>query len=336
VRTLGLLLLASAAAFAQDRPQFIWQGEVEGTAILYLHANHLEVRATDGGPVARQEFHFYHSLSDSRQNVRVRVLEGRGYVHVVDQPRIENQYTLAVSIEDRQPGRSFYSIALYWDASARFFENSRGEGPTDRVTWSGRVYQDAVVSCQGKRCVSSVASGSPVTGEHFKFSRPLPARAVDVRLEGAEGRGQIALAEQPSERNHYTARVAIHDPQNGSGEYAFTLIWSRSRAKAGEPAVPAGQGLIWSGTVEGRVRITVLGGAAVSQVIQGRPIQGEHADFLQPLPSRSDLHLEAKKLLGRGSVEIVEAPSASNHYQLVFEIDDPAPGADRYQIEIDW
>ncbi|MBZ5609919.1 MAG: hypothetical protein LAP38_16790 [Acidobacteriia bacterium] len=334
MRALGLLLLAGAA-FAQDRPQFVWQGEVDGAAILYLRGNRLDVQVKDGTPVARQQFHFYDALTGKRQDARLRVLEGRGYVHVVDQPRIENQYTLAVAIEDRQPGSSFYSIALYWDASSRFFEGSRSQGRMDQVTWSGRVDEEAVVSCRAKTCVSSAARGEPVAAEHFKFSRPLPDRAVDVRLENSEGRGQIRLVEQPSEANHYTARVSIRDPQSGTGEYSFTLRWGRESGKEPEPVL-TGPGLMWSGLVEGRVRVTVRGGASVSQVMQGLPIENERAELLRPLPARSDLHPVAKKLQGRGRVEIIEVPSEQNNYQLVFEIDDPEPGAFRYEIELDW
>ena len=43
-----------------------------------------------------------------------------------------------------------------------------------------------------------------------------------------------------------------------------------------------------------------------------------------------------QKLRGRGRVSIVESPSEKNNYRLVFEIDDSEPGADSYQVELDW
>src|SRR6202161_1965881 len=122
--TVGLFVFLglSLGLRAQDRPQFVWQGQVDGTAILHLAGKRLSVKIQDGAPVERQKFHFSDALPETRQAVRLEVLEGRGYVHVVDGPSIENHYTLAVSIEDRQPGSSFYSIALYWDASSNVFE----------------------------------------------------------------------------------------------------------------------------------------------------------------------------------------------------------------------
>ena len=329
------LLLIAGAALGQDRPQFVWQGEVDGVAILHLHGKRVDVQVQEGAPVARQQFYFYQALPETTQDARLRVIQGRGYVHIIDQPRIDNQFTLGVSIEDRQAGSSFYSIALAWDTSDRQFERSRGEGRAETIAWSGRVDEEALVSCQAKTCSSTAASGAPVAGEHFKFTRPLPGRPVEVTLGERDGRGEIRLVEQPSERNHYTARVSIHDPQGGSSDYSFKLVWNRPAGNE-PPPIPAGSGLVWSGSVTGRARILVKAGAAISQGLEGGRVSNQRADFMQALPARSDLQPALKTLHGRGRVEIVETPSQQNNYQLIFEIDDPGPGAGDYQVELDW
>ncbi len=344
MRLLTLLLLTPLLP-AQDRPQFTWQGEVDGIDILYLHANQLTVQIKDGGPVARQQYHFNGALPDSHQDARLEVREGRGFVHIIDQPTIENHYTLAISIEDRQPGSSFYSIALYWDASDQAFE--RG-GRTDRLVWGGRVDEEAIISCQDKICSSRSDHGAPVAGEHFKFSRPLPHREVEVTLEDIESRGEIRLLQQPSESNHYTARVSIRDPLPGFGEYSFTLAWRRPSnkdipnkdtlaSKESAPVVEAQRGLLWSGIVTGRARVTIKGRLSFSESLPGSaPISGERVDFTRPLPNRSDLKPMVKKLSGAGRVEIVEYPTEKNNYSLVFEITDSVPGPSTYAIEVDW
>ena len=48
------------------------------------------------------------------------------------------------------------------------------------------------------------------------------------------------------------------------------------------------------------------------------------------------MNLEVRKQRGRGAVEVVEYPSNSNGYRLVFEIRDPGPAADDYEIEVSW
>jgi len=304
---------------------------VDGIDILYLHANRLTVRVQEGLAVAGQQYRFNDPLPETRQDARLTVLEGRGYVHIIDQPRLDNRYTLAIMIEDRQPGSSFYSLQLYWDPT-----DNKPAGPADHVAWSGRVDRQAVISCQAKSCASSVTEGAPVADEKFKFSHPLPNRDVDVRLEQTDGRGEIRLAEQPRESNHFTARVSIRDPRNGASEYSFVLSWNRANPVNVESVAPAQRGLAWSGVVHGQIRVTVQGGASVSEVVQGGPIQNERVDFLRPLPSRSDLRPVLQKIRGTGRAEIVEYPSEKNNYRLVFEIDNPEQGAEAYEIEIRW
>jgi hypothetical protein len=343
VRLLGLgfpIFCVLCAPLAQGAgPQFVWQGQVDGIAILHLQGKHLAVQIQQGEPVEREQSHFSDALPDTQQKVRVEVLEGRGYVHVTDQPSIENHYTLAVAIEDRQPGSAFYSIALYWDVSDNRFE--RGASKTDSVTWSGRVVHAVVINCQKKSCVSSAEQGAeqgaPVADEHFKFTKPLPDRDAEVRLEQVDGRGEIRLIEQPRESNHYTARVSIRDPGPGVSDYVFTLVWNRtSRKEPGPIPEPAGRGFLWTGRVDGRVRVTVQGGASFSEALEGAPVVGEHAEMLRPLQALSDVTPVIRKLQGRGQVAIVESPSEKNNYRLVFEISDPEPGADDYEVELDW
>jgi hypothetical protein len=88
--------------------------------------------------------------------------------------------------------------------------------------------------------------------------------------------------------------------------------------------------------VDGRVRVTLKGGASFSELLEGAPIVGEHAEIVRALPARADLMPRIQKLRGRGRVSIVESPSEKNNYRLVFEIDDPDAGADHYEIELDW
>jgi hypothetical protein len=336
--TLIWLCLLPVVLRAQDRPQFVWQGQVDGTVILHLAAKNLSVQIQDGAPVEQQMFHFYDFLPQTAQSARLEVLQARGYVHVIDQPAIENHYTLAIEIEDRQPGSSFYSLAVYWDTSNTKFEH--GPHKTDLITWKGRVDDTVVISCHQRTCSSAVEQGAPVADEHFKFSRPLPDRYTELKLEYPEGRGEIHLTEQPRPTNNYTARVSIRDPLPGAGEYSFRLVWDRMRpgeAKRSAAIVePTGRGLFWSGTVDGRIRVTVKGGASFSEVLEGAPVQKEHADIVRPLPVRADLMPAIRKLRGRGRVAIIELPSEKNSYQLVFEIDDPQPGADDYEVELDW
>lgn len=329
---LAPVLVAQTDPAMQTRPQMVWQGDVDTTAFLYIQAKRLQVENKEGAPVANQRYRFNDRLPPSRQDVRLRVIEGRGYVRIVEQPRADNDYTLAIAIEDRQPGGSFYSLALYWDATSIF--DRANEGSRGQLKWSGRVEETVMVTCAVDRCSSEALSGAPVMREHFKFTRPLPTRDVEVKLDNVDGRGEVRIAEQPGERNGYTARIEVRDPQAGVGEYAFTLSWRTPvRTDAG---VAAARGLLWTGRVEGTVRVTIHGSGAISEVVKGQPVVAERAIFDRPLPARSDVMPSIQKRQGRGSVEIVEYPTNRNGYQLVFEVRDSAGGSDLYEVEVSW
>lgn len=328
-----LLLLLGGPSSAEDRPQFVWQGEVEGIVLLRLHGDRLHVQA-QGPPVARQQYRFNNPLPDQRTNARLEVREGRGFVHILDQPRLENDYTLAISIEDRQAGSAFYSIAVYWEASDQAFERHRGR--TGKLVWTGRVDEEALISCHDKTCTTSSARGAPVADARFKFSRALPHREVDVSLQETEGRGEIRLVEQPRSSNNYTAIVSIRDPQSGSSEYSFVLAWREPSGKAPQAVIVPDRGLVWTAVISGRVRVAIQGRSTISEMLPGASLAGEHADFFQSLPARSDLKPTIKILRGPGTAEIVEYPSDKNNYRLVFEINDSGTAASSYEIEVDW
>ncbi len=123
MRTIVLLAAAAGCLFAQS-PQLVWEGEVDGTSILHVRGDRLDIQDIQGSPVGRERHRFMAPLPAERQDVQMRVLQGRGAVRIVNQPRPENNYTLSVRIEDPLGGRAMYALELYWNT--RF---GGGSGP---------------------------------------------------------------------------------------------------------------------------------------------------------------------------------------------------------------
>lgn len=332
--SLGLLLLASSALNAQE-PQLIWEGEVDGTSILRVRGGSIDIQDREGLPVQRQRFRFSERLPNKRTDVELRVREGRGRVRILEQPREQNAFTLAVSIEDRQGGSSFYALEFLWRGSGGFFDFPSTPATTrqDSLVWSGRVDDEAIVECRQNDCQSRATRGGDVTRERSRFSGRMPQRDFQVSLDQTEGRGEIRLIEQPKESNDYTARVMIRDHQGGSGDYSFALSWTR---RSSNDSSFAQRGLIWSGRVDGRVRVVVQGNQAQTQTISGAPVSGERAAFERSLPNRGNFDATIRRLRGRGRVEIVEYPTNRNGYRLAFEIEDSSGGSDNYEVEVGW
>lgn len=213
------LLLPVAIASIAHAQQFTWEGDVDKSTIINLKGRHILI---EGDPAQNAHYNFISPLPDSRQDIRMAVRESRGAVQIVAQPRIENDYTASIRIDDPQDGASHYSIALYWETARGSFETN-----LDRVTWTGRVDEEVWVSCREKKCESAAKKGMAAMREHYKYSHALPKREIPVMLENTIGRGDVRIVEQPSKSNDYTVRVAIRDPEAGIDDYGFTLTWPR-------------------------------------------------------------------------------------------------------------
>ncbi len=203
------------------------------------------------------------------------------------------------------------------------------------MTWSGRVDHEVIVECRGNECRATEQRGQPVARDRFQFSRPLPGREVRVSLDNIDGRGEVDLVEQPSVSNNFTARVRVRDMQAGASDYALSLFWIAPRES--EPdRLFAQPGMMWTGRVDGVIRLQISGNSGSVEVRSGGPVQGERFTFSRPVPFAPAPNLAVRKIRGRGRVEIVEFPSDRNGYRVTVEIDDSSGGADLYEIELGW
>lgn len=236
IPAVSVLLLAgfSAALYGQDRPQLIWEGEVDETATIYIRGDKLTVESRgDGTQVRHAGYRFFDKLPDSNQPVQVRVAEGRGEVQVVAQPNLENGYTLAVRIVDRQEGSSFYSLAFFWDpglfGSGDPFRRRKAlpwGGFTGAMSWAGAVEGTVRVTIQGQEASARTLSGKVLPGSRLRTGRSLrEAGAHPVELRKRLGRGRVDVIEAPAKKNGYRLVFEIADPGPGADEYEVEIGW---------------------------------------------------------------------------------------------------------------
>jgi hypothetical protein len=96
---------------------------------------------------------------------------------------------------------------------------------TGRVTWRGRVDQEANLLIRGSEVSVQTIAGGDATGAAFQFTSPLPARPADVKLLRTRGRGNIEIIQHPSRANDFTAIVRIRDDKGGAADYEFEMVW---------------------------------------------------------------------------------------------------------------
>jgi hypothetical protein len=87
--------------------------------------------------------------------------------------------------------------------------------------------------------------------------------------------------------------------------------------------------------VDGSAVVTVQGDQANWQELSGQPASDTTLRCTAGMPAEG-VEVEVEKRGGRGSVRLLEAPSAANGFAAKVQVDDPRGGADRYRIRIRW
>lgn len=91
----------------------------------------------------------------------------------------------------------------------------------------------------------------------------------------------------------------------------------------------------WRGVVDGEIEIEIRGNVARERHLSGQMPYDVRANFSSPLPRR-EVSVRVDRLRGRGRVDIVQQPSASNGFTAVIRITDSERGADNYELEVSW
>jgi len=279
-------------------------------------------------------YNFRNPLPSRPVQVSVRKIEGRGSVEIVQQPNAINAWTALVVISDPRGGADRYTLEFDW-------ERGGGRPPIElpgpgngRINWSGEVDGIADLIIQRDRVDVRNISGSPVRDDAFNVRDELPRRDVTVRANRRDGRGDVNVIQQPTNRNNYTAIVRINDPRAGSDRYFIEVNWGDETPPIGTPGFGNGK-INWRGRVDDTVDITVRQNRVTARAISGAPLRDDDSNVREALPRRG-VEVSVNRRDGRGEVNVIQQPSNLNDYTAVIRIRDGRAGNDFYSVEIDW
>jgi hypothetical protein len=88
--------------------------------------------------------------------------------------------------------------------------------------------------------------------------------------------------------------------------------------------------------VDGSIVVSIQGDHIWYETKSGRPPLDAGTEMDNPMPLSEVKKLDYEKKDGRGSVQLLSRPSASNQFTLKLQIDDPKGGEDRYHVRITW
>jgi hypothetical protein len=242
--------------------------------------------------------------------------------------------------------------------------------------WSGRVDREVRITMHGRDARAQSSGRSPFGRSRIDVATALPQRdgRVSVRLQ--DGRGDVDVIQQPSERNDFTTVVRIRDRSSGTDNYRLTAYWMPDNNgngpwndRDGYPNRP-GQGrddrddrggwgrgnggnggnsgnggygwgterqaLRWSGDVDDVLEIRIQGDRVDYRTLSGKSVRNVRADLVRGGLPRNDVQVFVTDQTGRGSVSVVQQPSAYNGYTAVIRVYDPRPGYGGYNFDVSW
>jgi hypothetical protein len=91
----------------------------------------------------------------------------------------------------------------------------------------------------------------------------------------------------------------------------------------------------WAGRVDREVRIQLTGGRAYVQSMGNREVRNGNGQMLGGLPHEDGI-LRVERIEGRGDIDVIQQPTASNGYTATLRVRDPSSGAANYRIVAVW
>jgi hypothetical protein len=92
----------------------------------------------------------------------------------------------------------------------------------------------------------------------------------------------------------------------------------------------------WSGVVDGVDEIVIGGGSAAVRHLSGEAVRETRASFSTAVP-RAPVSVKLLSTTGRGTIQIVQQPAATNGYTTIVRIDDSAQrGGQAHQFTLRW
>ncbi len=192
--------------------------------------------------------------------------------------------------------------------------------PTSTVkgksVWSGKINSTTKLKITGKE-ISYEGSGDG------SISERLPEIGYLVkRVKALLGSVPIKIVEQPSASNKYTTTISVEakKPKNVS----FEIEWELKR-----------QGKVsWQGQINGRSIIRIQGPFVDIEQVSGMPAK-DVSYQLDPLPAQEAI-IKVNKLSGSAEVRLVEAPSSSNSYIAILEIESSSSDFEALAFQLEW
>lgn len=91
----------------------------------------------------------------------------------------------------------------------------------------------------------------------------------------------------------------------------------------------------WFGSVDDKIQLTISGITLSQKAVSGRTMPDGNYSFTAELPQTA-VTVTAVKVEGRGSVSVIQQPTAENGFTAIVEVADARGGAGDHLIDVSW
>src|SRR5256885_9762519 len=95
-------------------------------------------------------------------------------------------------------------------------------------TWTGRVDREVTIAMRGRDVWTQSGDRNDQSYNRARVESALPRSDGYVRVQQVDGRGDVAVIQQPNSRNNYTAIVRVRDRSGGADRYRVSASWDAS------------------------------------------------------------------------------------------------------------
>lgn len=214
--------------------------------------------------------------------------------------------------------------------------------------WNGRVEREMHITMRG-------FNGRASTGRYeargtLRLVNALPRDEGHVLVRVEQGRADVDVVQQPSARNGYTAIVRVRDFSRRDERIRLAAFWrpenegwmrgprrddSRGDERWEDRDYGSRTALRWSGEVDSELEIRIRGNSVRYHTPSGDVLRDVRVDASRGIP-REEGEITIASQRGRGSVTVVEQPSARNGYTAVIRVRDPQGGYGQYDFDVLW
>ncbi|MDQ2745782.1 MAG: hypothetical protein M3T96_00775 [Acidobacteriota bacterium] len=114
-----------------------------------------------------------------------------------------------------------FAAAVFYGAVGNVHAQRRGGS----LEWSGTVDDTIQIRIRNNNARTRVLNGRDYNDDNYNFSGREPRRNTDIRIDKKDGRGRVAVIQQPNRNNNFTTIIQIRDPKGGADRYRFTAYW---------------------------------------------------------------------------------------------------------------